>query len=75
MEGRNKLELSEKPHDSKPIAVAPAEAARLAGIGRTSLYSALSTGELKSFRYGRRRLIRISALETWMATLEKSEVV
>ena len=73
VEVQNKPEQSETIPDSNPIAVAPAEAARLAGICRTSLYSALATGELKSFHYGRRRLIRISALETWLATLEKSE--
>lgn len=54
----------------RPIAVGPAEAARLAGIGRTSLYSALAAGELKSFRYGRRRLIRIAEIDNWLKQLE-----
>lgn len=38
-----------------PIAVSPNEAARLAGVGRTTLYAALSAGELKSIKIGTRR--------------------
>lgn len=55
-----------------PLAVSPAEAARLAGVGRTTLYAALSAGELKSFKFGRRRLIRIEALEAWLKQLEEA---
>ena len=54
----------------RPMALSPAEAARLAGVGRTTLYIALGTGELKSFKIGRRRIIRIDALEDWLKRLE-----
>lgn len=50
-----------------PIAVSPDEAARLAGIGRTSLYSALAKGDLKSIKIGTRRLIKIEAIHDWLA--------
>ena len=53
-----------------PLAVAPAEAAKLAGIGRTKLYAALSSGELPSFRIGTRRLIRVSAIDAWLSSHE-----
>ena len=53
-----------------PIAVSPDEAARLAGIGRTSLYAALSKGDLKSIKIGTRRLIKIEAIHEWLASYQ-----
>ncbi|MEZ6030763.1 MAG: helix-turn-helix domain-containing protein [Hyphomonadaceae bacterium] len=57
---------------SQPVvlAVSPAEAARLLGIGRTRLYEELGSGAIPSFHLGRRRLIRVAALEAWMAARE-----
>ncbi len=52
------------------LAVSPAEAARLAGIGRTKLYEALGSGALASFKIGSRRLIRVSSLDAWLAAHE-----
>jgi excisionase family DNA binding protein len=48
------------------LAVSPNEAARLCGIGRTTLYTALSSGELKSVKIGTRRLIMLEALRDWL---------
>lgn len=48
------------------IAVSPNEAARLCSIGRTTLYAALSSGELKSAKIGTRRLITLDALRDWL---------
>ena len=48
------------------IAVAPAEAARIAGLGRSTLYLALRSGDLPSLKLGRRRLIRLDALAAWL---------
>ena len=53
-----------------PIAVSPDEAARLAGIGRTSLYAALAKGDLKSIKIGTRRLIMIDAIHEWLASYQ-----
>lgn len=50
-----------------PLAVDPAEAARLLSLCRTSVYSLLKTKELTSFTVGARRLIPMSALEAWVA--------
>jgi excisionase family DNA binding protein len=52
------------------LAVSPAEAARLAGIGRTKLYEALGTGALPSFKLGSRRLVRIVEIDAWLRRLE-----
>ncbi len=54
-------------HPIAPIAVSPDEAARLAGIGRTTLYTALAKGDLKSIKIGTRRLITIEAIHEWLA--------
>ncbi|PWJ19359.1 helix-turn-helix domain-containing protein [Jannaschia seohaensis] len=48
------------------MAVSPNEAARLCSIGRTTLYAALSSGELKSVKIGTRRLITLEALREWL---------
>jgi|JI10StandDraft_1071094.scaffolds.fasta_scaffold134113_3 excisionase family DNA binding protein len=54
----------------KRLALSPTEAARAAGVGRTTLYIALGSGDLKSFCYGRRRLIRVESLNDWLQRLE-----
>ncbi|MFK7792606.1 MAG: helix-turn-helix domain-containing protein [Devosiaceae bacterium] len=53
------------------LAVSPNEAARLCSIGRTTLYAALSSGELTSVKIGTRRLITLEALRDW---LKRNEV-
>ena len=53
------------------IAVSPSEAARLCGIGRTTLYAALSSGKLKSIKIGTRRLITIEAIKDWLRQNEQ----
>ena len=55
------------------LAVGVVEAAKLAGIGRTTLYSAISNGTLKSFTIGSRRLIRVSELDRWIASHEETD--
>ena len=52
------------------LAVSPAEAAQLVGIGRTKIYEAIGTGELKSLKIGSRRLVAIDALRDWLRTHE-----
>ena len=57
------------------LAVSPAEAARLLGVSRTRLYEELGSGSIPSFHLGRRRLIRIAALEAWMSARELAGAV
>ena len=57
----------------KSLAVSPAEAARLIGCGRTTLYQLLGGGALPSFTLGRRRLIRVAAIEAWITAQESAE--
>lgn len=50
------------------LAVSPAEAARRAGLGRTTIYAALKAGDLKSLKIGSRRLIMMDELRSWLAS-------
>ncbi len=50
----------------RKLAVAPAEAARLASVGRSTIYTAMKSGALPSIKVGKRRLIRLTALEAWL---------
>lgn len=59
--------------DPLRLAVSPGEAARLSGLGRTTLYEAIVSGALRSLKIGRRRLITIEALKDWLAAAERSE--
>jgi len=56
------------------LAVSPSEAARIAGIGRTTLYAAIGSGQLRSLKIGKRRLITIEALRKWLAAAEQEAV-
>lgn len=53
-----------------PLAVSPAEACRLLGVGRTYLYELIQTGELRSVRLGKRRLIPVDAIRECLAANE-----
>jgi excisionase family DNA binding protein len=58
-------------HALKPrLAVSVAEAGRLIGVGRTRLYAEIASGGIKTFKVGRRRLIRVQILEEWIASRE-----
>lgn len=50
----------------EPLAVSPVEAGHVAGVGRTTIYSAISSGELRSLKIGARRLVTVEALREWL---------
>ena len=47
-----------------------AEGAAYVGLGETLFKRLLATGEIASYRVGRRRIIRRSTLEQWMGERE-----
>jgi predicted DNA-binding transcriptional regulator AlpA len=59
--------------DVRVLAVSPAEAGHLAGIGRTSIYHAISCGDLKSLKIGSRRLVAVDALRDWLLKHEVNQ--
>lgn len=48
---------------AEPMCVRPAEAARLLGVCRDTVYVLMRSGQLRSIHLGRARLIPISALD------------
>jgi excisionase family DNA binding protein len=55
--------------DSQSLAVSIAEAVRLTGIGRSSLYEAIRRGDLPIRKSGRRTLLLMEDLRQWLAGL------
>lgn len=55
----------------QPLAVGTEEAARASGTTRTAIYEAIARGELASFKAGKRRLILVKELETWLHRMAK----
>jgi len=55
--------------DTAPLrlALSPEQAAVALGIGRTTVYDLIARGQLRSLRVGRRRIIPVVALETFLA--------
>ena len=54
---------------SGPLAYSVAEAATLAGCGRSSLYIAMRAGRLPARKFGMRTLILATDLQQWLASL------
>jgi excisionase family DNA binding protein len=52
------------------LAVSTFRAAEIAGVGRTTIYEAIANGALKSVKIGKRRLIRLAALDAWLQAQE-----
>lgn len=50
----------------------PLEAAQELGIGKNLLYRFLDSGELRSFKLGKRRIINREALDEFRLGMEKS---
>lgn len=51
----------------EPFVVSAVEAARLMAISRTTVYVLMASGELESFTAGRKRLITVESIRTWIA--------
>lgn len=51
------------------LALTVAEACAAARIGRTTLYEAIKRGDLIAAKYGRKTLIRVDDLRSWLARL------
>lgn len=58
--------LERKP---EPLGMSPADAAKSAGVGRTSIYEALARGELGARKFGRRTIILATDLHAWLTAL------
>jgi excisionase family DNA binding protein len=55
------------------IAYSPVEAAKVLGIGRSTIFNLLAHGELVAVKLGTRTLIPTAELERYLASLPKAE--
>lgn len=51
------------------LMVAPAEAARIAGVSKASIYAMLGAKRIVGRKYGKRTLIELASLRDWLASL------
>lgn len=52
---------------SRPLAYSIKDACSVSSLGRTSIYSAISSGRLKAVRVGGRRLVQADSLRSLIA--------
>lgn len=52
----------------EPLAVPIAEAARLSGCGRSTLYLEIKSGNLKIRKVGRRTIVALDDLRAWLVS-------
>lgn len=50
----------------EPLAVSAAEAARLLGVSRPTIYTLLNRTDFPSFRVGNRVLVSVAGLRDWI---------
>lgn len=55
-----------------PLAVSAAEAARLLGVSRPTLYQLLNREDFPSFRVGNRVLVSVAGLQVWIERQTKA---
>lgn len=51
----------------KPIALSIPEAAAAIGVGRSTFYKMIASGEIPVIKIGNRTLVRVADLEDWVA--------
>lgn len=64
--------MSETLHIGPPVTISVEEAAMLLSIGRTVTYRLVLSGELRSVKIGRRRLVVRASVEEYVVRLENS---
>ena len=55
-----------------PLAVSAAEAARLLGVSRPTLYQYIGRDDFPSFRLGKRVLVSVAGLQAWIEQQTKA---
>jgi excisionase family DNA binding protein len=53
------------------LAVSISDAAKVLGLGRTSIYAMIAGGRLDAFKLGRRRLVRVDSIRRLVASSER----
>lgn len=56
-----------------PLSVDIANACRLTGLGRTKLYELIDSGAVQSVKVGKRRLVTVASIRSWLDQLAKAQ--
>jgi len=56
----------EQKNQIEPLSVSVEDAARIVGFSRSSIYELIAKGEVKTFKIGRRRLVLMTELKSWV---------
>jgi excisionase family DNA binding protein len=59
----------------EPLAVSTGEAARLLGVSRPKVYELIGREDFPSFKLGRRTLVSVDGLKTWINNRVEEEKV
>ncbi len=74
MKIEKRVDQASVPTDEARLAYTIGEVCKLAGIGRTALYQAIDTRELRAVKFGRKTLVLAKDLHAWLEGLpEKSQ--
>ena len=57
----------ETPHPA-PIAHSIPQSVRISGVGRSTIYKAIKSGELETLKIGARRLVPDESLRAWLSS-------
>lgn len=57
----------------EPVAVDVATAAKIVGVSRAALYPLVMSGDIPSFKVGRRRLVPVAGLEAWVVRVSHDD--
>jgi excisionase family DNA binding protein len=55
------------------LAISIIEAAKRAGVGRSSIYEAIGRGDLKIRKNGRRSLVLVDDLKAWVSAMPEAK--
>ncbi len=58
----------------EPLAVGVADAARLVGVGRSTLYEFIANGRLRSVKVNERRIVMLDDLRAWLERLAEEQL-
>lgn len=67
------MSAEKKKPEPAPLAVRPAQAASMIGIGRTKLYQLINTGKLTPYKLGAATLIEVAEIEAYLEEIKRGE--
>lgn len=66
--------MAKHTEENERLAYSPAESARLIGASRSTLYPLITSGEIPSFKIGRRRLVTRQSLVEFLQRSQEANV-